>query len=228
MKATILLAEDEASIADMLRFNLEKDGFTVIAESNGEEALYTAQEYKPDLAILDWMMPGMTGVEVCRALRQDDNTKHIPVIMLTARGEEADKLKGLDSGADDYVVKPFSPKELIARIHAILRRSRPALESSSLAHNDLVINLDGHDVRYKDKKITVGHKEFQLLTNLAERPGQVFTREQLLDNVWGMESDVEIRTVDVHIARLRKAMDDAHGGLGKMITTVRSVGYKLD
>jgi two-component system phosphate regulon response regulator PhoB len=222
----ILVVEDEAALVTLLRYNLEREGFRVAEARDGEEALLLAREQKPDLVILDWMLPLLSGLEVCRQLRRGPETRNVPIIMLTARGEEGDKLRGLDSGADDYVTKPFSPSELIARIRAALRRSRPASNGESLQFEDLTMDLAAHRVRRRGRDIHLGPTEFRLLRYLLEHQGRVFSREQLLDMVWGQDVYVEPRTVDVHIRRLRKAINAPSET--DLIRTVRSAGYSLD
>jgi two-component system phosphate regulon response regulator PhoB len=222
----ILVVEDEAALVTLLRYNLEREGFRVAEARDGEEALLMAREQKPDLVILDWMLPLLSGLEVCRQLRRGPETRSVPIIMLTARGEEGDKLRGLDSGADDYVTKPFSPSELIARIRAGLRRSRPTANGESLQFEDLTMDLAAHRVRRRGRDIHLGPTEFRLLRYLMEHQGRVFSREQLLDMVWGQDVYVEPRTVDVHIRRLRKAINAPTET--DLIRTVRSAGYSLD
>jgi two-component system phosphate regulon response regulator PhoB len=223
---TILLVEDEAALIALLRYNLEREGFAVLEAPDGDEALLQAREQKPDLILLDWMLPLVSGIEVCRRLRRDPETRAIPIVMLTARGEEGDKLRGLDSGADDYVTKPFSPSELIARIRAVLRRSRPAPADEMLRHADISMDLAAHRVRRNARELHLGPTEFRLLRFFLEHPGRVFSREQLLDRVWGRDIYVEPRTVDVHIRRLRKAINGP--GERDLIRTVRAAGYALD
>jgi two-component system phosphate regulon response regulator PhoB len=223
---TILIVEDEAPLVTLLRYNLEREGFAVLDAQDGEEALAVAREQKPDLVLLDWMLPLMSGIEVCRQLRRNPETRAIPVVMLTARGEEGDKLRGLDSGADDYVTKPFSPSELIARIRAVLRRARPAPLDETLRYEDLAMDLAAHRVRRNGRELHLGPTEFRLLRFFLEHPGRVFSREQLLDGVWGRDVYVEPRTVDVHIRRLRKAINGPRDR--DLIRTVRSAGYALD
>jgi two-component system, OmpR family, phosphate regulon response regulator PhoB len=225
-KPLVLVVEDEAALVTLLRYNLEREGFEVIEARDGEEALLLAKERRPDLVLLDWMLPLVSGIEVCRQLRRLPETRAVPVMMLTARGEEADKVRGLDSGADDYVTKPFSPGELVARLRALLRRSRPALDGDNLQYEDLMMDLIAHRVRRNGRDIHLGPTEFRLLRHLLEHQGRVFTREQLLDVVWGPDVYVEPRTVDVHIRRLRKAIND--GAEFDLIRTVRSAGYSLD
>ncbi|HEY9538820.1 MAG TPA: phosphate regulon transcriptional regulator PhoB [Kiloniellaceae bacterium] len=226
MKPLVLIVEDQEALVTMLRYNLESSGFRVNAAGDGEEALVAAAEEVPDLILLDWMLPLMSGIEVCRQLRSKADTRRVPIIMLTARGEETDKLRGLDSGCDDYITKPFSPAELIARINAVLRRSKPELSSEMLTFADLAMDLAAHRVKRNGQDIHLGPTEFRLLRHLMQHPGRVFTREQLLDSVWGRDVYVEPRTVDVHIRRLRKALNQ--GGEDDLIRTVRSAGYSLD
>jgi two-component system, OmpR family, phosphate regulon response regulator PhoB len=222
----ILVVEDESALVTLLKYNLEKEGFTVAAARDGEEGVLMAREQKPDLVLLDWMLPLLSGIEVCRQLRRRPETRSIPIIMLTARGEEGDKLRGLDSGADDYVTKPFSPTELVARIRAVLRRTKPSVEHETLAYEDLSMDLASHRVRRNGADVHLGPTEFRLLRHLMENQGRVFSREQLLDVVWGQDVYVEPRTVDVHIRRLRKALNVE--GSSDLIRTVRSAGYALD
>ncbi len=222
----ILVVEDESALVTLLRYNLEREGFRVAEARDGEEALLMAREQKPDLVLLDWMLPLLSGLEVCRQMRRMAETRGVPIIMLTARGEEGDKLRGLDSGADDYVTKPFSPSELVARIRAALRRSRPTANGESLQFEDLTMDLAAHRVRRRGRDIHLGPTEFRLLRYLLEHQGRVFSREQLLDMVWGQDVYVEPRTVDVHIRRLRKAINASNET--DLIRTVRSAGYSLD
>ncbi|MCR9256569.1 MAG: phosphate regulon transcriptional regulator PhoB [Alphaproteobacteria bacterium] len=226
MKTQIMIVEDETAIVTLLRYNLEKEGFGLIETGDGEEALITASERKPDLIILDWMLPMLSGIEVCRRLRRQPATRNIPVIMLTARGEEADRIRGLNAGADDYVTKPFSPSELIARVKAVLRRVKPSADAETLTWGDIVMDLAAHKVRREDATVHLGPTEFRLLRHFMEHPGRVFSREQLLDAVWGADVYVEPRTVDVHIRRLRKALN--MNDVPDPIRTVRSAGYALD
>jgi two-component system, OmpR family, phosphate regulon response regulator PhoB len=222
----ILVVEDESALVTLLRYNLEREGFRVAEARDGEEALLAAREQKPDLVLLDWMLPLLSGLEVCRQMRRMAETRGVPIIMLTARGEEGDKLRGLDSGADDYVTKPFSPSELVARIRAALRRSRPTTNGESLQFEDLTMDLAAHRVRRRGRDIHLGPTEFRLLRYLLEHQGRVFSREQLLDMVWGQDVYVEPRTVDVHIRRLRMALNgERHADV---IRTVRAAGYALD
>lgn len=222
----VLIVEDEPGIVEMLRYNLEAGGLEVGVANDGDEALITIAERTPDLVLLDWMLPGTSGIEVCRQLRRKRETRNIPVIMLTARGEEADRVRGLESGADDYVTKPFSPSELVARVRAVLRRSRPAMDAESLAFADIMMDLTTHRVQRANRTLHLGPTEFRLLRHLMEHPGRVYSREQLLDAVWGHNVYVETRTVDVHIRRLRKALNE--NGEPDLIRTVRSAGYALD
>ena len=226
MSPLILVVEDESALVTLLRYNLEREGFRVAEARDGEEALLMAREQKPDLVLLDWMLPLLSGLEVCRQMRRMAETRGVPIIMLTARGEEGDKLRGLDSGADDYVTKPFSPSELVARIRAALRRSRPTTNGESLQFEDLTMDLAAHRVRRRGRDIHLGPTEFRLLRYLLEHQGRVFSREQLLDMVWGQDVYVEPRTVDVHIRRLRKAINASDET--DLIRTVRSAGYSLD
>lgn len=226
IKPKILIVEDEEAQAEVLRYNFEKEGWDVVLAFDGEEALLAAEEQQPDLVVLDWMLPGASGLRVCQALRGRPETKDLPIVMVTARGEEADRVRGLDSGADDYVVKPFSPSELVARVRAVLRRSRPSLAREQLSFGDIVMDLGTHRVMRDDKPIHLGPTEFRLLQLFMERPDRVFSRVQLLDRVWGQDIHVETRTVDVHIRRLRMALGE-HGG-DDVIRTVRGAGYALD
>ena len=226
MRPAVLIVEDETALLTLLRYNLEKEGFAVSAAHDGEEALLQLKEAKPDAVLLDWMLPRVSGIEVCRQIRRTPAWRDLPVIMLTARGEEGDRVRGLDSGADDYVVKPFSPNELIARLRAVIRRARPAANAETLRFSDLALDLSAHKVSRNGKLIHLGPTEFRLLRFLMERPGRVFSREQLLDAVWGRDAEVELRTVDVHIRRLRKALNG--GGRTDVIRTVRAAGYALD
>src|SRR5215469_5923820 len=225
-KPLVLIVEDEAPLVTMLRYNLEREGFQVCEAADGEEALVQIAERRPDLVLLDWMLPLVSGIEVCRRIRRASETRSMPVVILTARGEEADRVRGLDSGADDYVVKPFSPSELVARLRAVMRRAQPDTGRDLLQFADVELDTAAHRVVRGGKAIHLGPTEFRLLRYLISRPGRVFTREQLLDAVWGQDVYVEARTVDVHIRRLRKALN-ADGG-ADVIRTVRSAGYALD
>ena len=226
MKPHILVVEDEAALVTLLRYNFERAGFEVSAAADGDEALLALAERPPDLVVLDWMLPGLSGLEVCRRMRQAEATRTVPVIMLTARGEEADKIRGLEGGADDYVTKPFSPSELVARVRAVLRRARPSLSETTLEYEGVVMDLDSHRVSRDGRKVRLGPTEFRLLRHLLEHPRRVFDREQLLDAVWGRDIHVEPRTVDAHIRRLRRALNGA--GERDLIRTVRAAGYALD
>jgi two-component system phosphate regulon response regulator PhoB len=222
----VLVVEDEDALATLLQYNLDKEGYEVALAQDGEEALMMVDERLPDLVVLDWMLPKVSGIEVCRRLRSRAETRNIPIILLTARGEETDRIRGLDTGADDYVVKPFSMSELTARIRAVLRRIRPGLAEDRIRQGDITIDRVAHRVRRGVREVHLGPTEFRLLDYLMQHPGRVFSREQLLDAVWGSDVYVEARTVDVHIGRLRKALnqdieDDP-------IRTVRSAGYSLD
>ena len=225
-KGRILLVEDDRALVELLTYHLEREEFEVQATRDGEEALMLVRETPPDLVLLDWMVEGISGIEVCRRLRRIPATANVPIIMLTARGEEADRIRGLETGADDYVTKPFSPRELVARVGAVLRRVRPALAGEQLAYADLEMDIVGHRVRRGGETVPLGPTEFRLLRHFLEHPGRVFSRERLLDSVWGQDSDIELRTVDVHIRRLRKAINA--GGRSDIIRTVRSAGYALD
>jgi two-component system, OmpR family, phosphate regulon response regulator PhoB len=222
----VLVVEDEAALVTLLRYNLEREGFRVSEARDGEEAMLQIAEQMPDLVILDWMLPLMSGIEVCRQLRRLPETRRLPIVMLTARGEEGDKLRGLDAGADDYITKPFSPSELIARLRAVLRRAKPEREDETLKYQDLVMDLASHRVKRNGREVHLGPTEFRLLRHLLENQGRVFSREQLLDMVWGRDVYVEPRTVDVHIRRLRKSIN-AREELD-IVRTVRAAGYALD
>ena len=227
METSVLIVEDEVAIVTLLRYNLEREGFRVYSTGDGEEAVTMVKEYKPDVIVLDWMLPSLSGVEICKQLRWNPETKSIPIIMLSARGEEGDRIRGLDSGADDYLTKPFSPAELIARIRAIFRRFRPALSEKILAFAGIKMDVAGHKVTRNDQEVHLSPTEFSLLRYLLEHPGRVFSREQLLDSVWGHDIYVELRTVDVHVRRLRKGLD-YDGKQPDLIRTVRSAGYALE
>ena len=226
VKARILIVEDDPALVELLTFNFRREEFHVDSTADGEEALLLALETPPDVIILDWMIEGVSGIEVCRRLRRAPETAAVPIIMLTARGEEADRIRGLETGADDYVTKPFSPRELVARVAAVLRRSRPAIAGERLSYGDIEMDLVAHRVKRGGDAIALGPTEFRLLRHFLERPGRVFSRERLLDSVWGHDSEIELRTVDVHIRRLRKAINA--GGKADLIRTVRSAGYALD
>jgi two-component system phosphate regulon response regulator PhoB len=225
-KGKLLLVEDDKALAELLVWHFERQDFEVRRTADGEEALLLAEEAVPDIVILDWMIEGISGLEVCRRLRRRSATANVPIIMLTARGEEADRIRGLETGADDYVTKPFSPGELIARVGAVLRRVRPALAGESLSYGDLEMDVAAHRVRRGGRAVALGPTEFRLLRHFLEHPGRVFSRERLLDSVWAHDSDIELRTVDVHVRRLRGALNE--GGMPDLIRTVRSAGYALD
>ena len=225
-RGSVLLVEDDAALAELLRWHLEREDFAVEHTGSGDEALLLASENTPDLVLLDWMIDGTSGLEVCRRLRRMPATANVPIIMLTARGEEADRVRGLETGADDYVTKPFSPRELVARVGAVLRRVRPALAGERLGYADIEMDMVSHKVRRGGAAVPLGPTEFRLLRHFLEHPGRVFSRERLLDGVWGRDAEIEPRTVDVHIRRLRKAING--GGLPDVIRTVRSAGYALD
>ncbi|WP_019831952.1 phosphate regulon transcriptional regulator PhoB [Sphingomonas sp. PR090111-T3T-6A] len=227
MPGRVLLVEDDAALAELVSWHLEREGFDVERTPDGEEALLLATENTPDLVLLDWMVEGLSGIEVCRRLRRRAETANLPIIMLTARGEEEDRVRGLETGADDYITKPFSPRELLARVSAVLRRVRPALAGERLEYGGIEMDLVGHKVRRDGSHIALGPTEFRLLRHFLEHPGRVFSRERLLDSVWGREADIEPRTVDVHIRRLRKAINN-DGVMPDIIRTVRSAGYALD
>jgi two-component system phosphate regulon response regulator PhoB len=226
MKPRVLIVEDEAALVTMLRYNLEKEGFEVSEAGDGEEALAQISERKPDAILLDWMLPLVSGIEVCRQIRRAPATRSLPVIMLTARGEEGDRVRGLNSGADDYIVKPFSPVELVARLKAVMRRAQPESGSEQLRFADVAMDLAAHRVTRNGRAIHLGPTEYRLLKFLMQHPGRVFAREQLLDGVWGHDVYVEPRTVDVHIRRLRKALNGPDEA--DLVRTVRSAGYSLD
>ncbi len=222
----VLLIEDDPAIAELVRYNLESAGFAMALATDGEEGMLQASERGHALIIIDWMLPHLSGIEVCRRLRRRPETRNTPIIMLTARSEEADRIRGLETGADDYLTKPFSPRELIARIQAVLRRVRPALSGETLEYGDIRLDPVRHRVERGGRTLKMGPTEFRLLRHFMEHPGRVFSREQLLDAVWGHDADVEIRTVDVHIRRLRKALNAAVEP--DPIRTVRAAGYALE
>jgi two-component system phosphate regulon response regulator PhoB len=225
MAANLLIVEDDPALAELLVWHFEAEGYHVRQTADGEEALLLATEETPDAIILDWMIENISGIEVCRRLRRATETAHVPIIMLTARGEEEDRIRGLETGADDYVTKPFSPRELLARLAAILRRARPALAGKILKVEDLELDPVAHRVRRSGQEIALGPTEFRLLQHFMERPGRVLSRGQLVTGVWGHDSDIEERTVDVQVKRLRAALG-ATGGKD-LIRTVRSAGYSL-
>lgn len=222
----ILIVEDDPALVELLTYNLESEGFETEVANDGEAAVLALDERPPDMVILDWMLPGLSGIDVCRRIRKAPRSRALPVIMLTARGEERDKVQGLEVGADDYMVKPFSPGELIARVRALMRRSNPALAADELSYADVVMDLGAHKVTRGGEPVKLGPTEFRLLRALLEYPSQVFSRDRLLDKVWGRDIYVEQRTVDVHIRRLRKVLNA--GGKADVIRTVRGAGYALD
>lgn len=227
MSPKILIVEDEADLALMLRYNLEAEGFEVSAAASGDEAVEAMHEGVPDLILLDWMLPGLSGIELCRRWRSRDETSRIPIIMITARGEEEERVRGLETGADDYVVKPFSVPELVARVQALLRRSSPQLVTEVLKAGDLEIDRTSHRVRRGGRELHLGPTEYRLLEYLMRHPGRVYSREQLLDGVWGNDVYVDERTVDVHVGRLRKAINRRASDTDP-IRTVRGAGYAFD
>lgn len=222
---TVLVVEDELAQREVLAYNLEAEGFRVLKAGNGDEALLLVDEDVPDIIVLDWMMPNLSGIEVCRRLKTRPETRTIPIIMLSARSEEVDKVRGLETGADDYVVKPYSVIELMARVRTQLRRVRPSTVGLRLEFDDIVLDAETHKVSRSDKPLKLGPTEFRLLSTFMEKPGRVWSREQLLDRVWGRDIYVDTRTVDVHIGRLRKALPQ-HGGPDP-VRTVRGAGYAL-
>ena len=226
MNASVLIVEDEEALALLLRYNLEAEGYEVETVARGDEADVLLRERTPDLVILDWMLPGLSGIELCRRLRARPETKQLPIIMLTARGEESERVRGLATGADDYVVKPFSVPELSARVRALLRRAAPERLADVLSFGDLQVDREKKRVSRGGRAIELGPTEYRLLEFLMERPGRVFSREQLLDGVWGSEVYIDERTVDVHVGRLRKALNRDHSS--DPIRTVRGSGYALD
>jgi two-component system phosphate regulon response regulator PhoB len=220
----LLVVEDDRPIADLLKHHFTAAGFTVTTTSDGDEALILIEEVKPDLVLLDWMIEGTSGIEVCRRLRRSSRTANLPVIMLTARGEEGDRIRGLETGADDFVAKPFSPKELVARANALLRRSQPNLLAEKLVYAGIEMDMAAHRVRRDGKLISLGPTEYRLLQHFLRHPERVYSRQQLLDAVWGHNDDVEVRTVDVLIRRLRLALGEGPD----LLRTIRSEGYSLD
>jgi two-component system, OmpR family, phosphate regulon response regulator PhoB len=226
MKASVLVVEDDVALAELLEWNFRNEGYDVRSTGSGEEALLMVREQLPDVIILDWMIEHVSGIEVCRQLRKSPDSKSVPVIMVTARGEEEDRIRGLKTGADDYVTKPFSPRELIARVEALLRRSRPAMGGDAIQFADLELDPVTHRVSRGGDAVHLGPTEFRLLRHLIERPSRVHSREQLLDAIWGMDKSIDLRTVDVHILRLRRAINKT--GKSDLIRTVRSAGYALD
>ncbi|MEH6524496.1 MAG: phosphate regulon transcriptional regulator PhoB [Sneathiella sp.] len=226
MSGLVLIVEDEAPQAEMLSYNLNHEGFRTILVQNGNEALEAVAQHIPDVVIVDWMLPERSGIEICRGLRGSPETKNIPIIMLTARGEESDRILGFDAGADDYVVKPYSPREIVARVKALLRRSKPKTSEGHLTLDDIVLDIVSHKVSRAGQSIHLGPTEFKILRVLMEKPGRVYSRENLLDRAWGRDIYVESRTVDVHMRRLRKALNA--NGASDVIRTVRGAGYAID
>jgi len=222
----ILIVEDDPALSELLTYNLESAGYRTTLLDQGEDAVPEILDERPDLVILDWMLPNLSGIEICRQIRANAETRLLPVIMLTAKGEDPDRVRGLDTGADDYIVKPYSPAELIARIKALLRRSNPERAADMLTFEDIVMNLGEHWVSRAGKRIKLGPTEYRLLQVFLEKPGRVYSREQLLDKAWGRDIFVELRTVDVHIRRLRKALNA--DGAKDIIRTVRGSGYSID
>ncbi|MBK4214427.1 phosphate regulon transcriptional regulator PhoB [Paracoccus caeni] len=221
----VLVVEDEGAQREVLQYNLEAEGFDVVVADNGEDALLLVQEEQPDLMVLDWMLPKVSGIEVCRQVKADPGTRSIPIIMLSARSEEGDRVRGLETGADDYVVKPYSVVELMARLRTQLRRTRPATMGERLSYEDIILDAAEHRVFRAGKALHLGPTEFRLLSTLMEKPGRVWTREQLLDRVWGRDIYVDTRTIDVHVGRLRKAL--MQNGGENPVRTVRGTGYAL-
>ena len=226
MPANLFIVEDEMPIVTLLKYNLEKEGHKVNFANNGEEALLAIQQKNPDLILLDWMLPDISGIEICKTLRKNNLLKDIPIIMLTAKGEEEDKLKGFQTGADDYVTKPFSQKELLARVNALLKRSRPSVTADTIHFEDLKVDRVEKRVFRSEKEVMLGPTEFKIIDFLISNPKRVYSREQLLTNIWGENIYVAERTIDVHIRRLRKAINIE--GKKNLIRTVRSAGYSLD
>ena len=226
MGARILAVEDEEALSALLEYNLAQEGFSVQIVQDGDDAMVALDEDRPDLVLLDWMLPGLSGIEICRRIRARSELRDMPIIMLTARGEEADRIRGLNTGADDYLTKPFSLPELVARVRALLRRARPTISSEVATFGDLMLDRETRRVHRSSREVHLGPTEFRLLDCLLQRPGRVYSREQLLDLVWGRDVYVEARTVDVHIGRLRKALN--RRGERDPIRTVRAAGYALD
>ncbi|MBT8413387.1 MAG: phosphate regulon transcriptional regulator PhoB [Boseongicola sp.] len=222
---SVLVVEDEAAQLEVLTYNLEAEGFAVTKTDNGDDAITLVDEMQPDIILLDWMLPGVSGIEICRRLKANNQTRNVPVIMLSARSEEVDKVRGLETGADDYMVKPYSVVELMARVRTQLRRTRPATIGERLEYSDIVLDAETHRVTRAGGEIKLGPTEFRLLSTFMEKPGRVWSREQLLDRVWGRDIYVDTRTVDVHIGRLRKALC-TYGG-DDPLRTVRGAGYAL-
>ncbi|HEY6631769.1 MAG TPA: phosphate regulon transcriptional regulator PhoB [Rhizobiaceae bacterium] len=221
----IMVVEDEEPLGVLLRYNLEAEGYQVEVVTRGDEAEIRLQENAPDLLVLDWMVPAVSGIELCRRLRMRPETQRLPIIMLTARGEESDRVRGLSTGADDYLVKPFSTPEFMARVRALLRRAKPEVLSSVLKVGDIMLDRESHRVYRKNTEINLGPTEFRLLEFMMRHPGRVFSRSQLLDNVWGETIYIDERTVDVHVGRLRKAVNS--GRMPDVIRTIRGAGYAI-
>ena len=226
MQPSVLIVEDDTALSELLQWHFNSEGYDVRATADGEDALIMVREEMPDLIVLDWMIESLSGVEVCRQLRKAKESARVPIMMLTARGEEEDKIRGLKTGADDYLTKPFSPRELLARAEALLRRSRPALAGEMLAFADLELDPAAHRVKRSGEVLHLGPTEFRLLRHFMEKPRRVHSRQQLIDAVWGMDKEIDERTVDVHIRRLRQAID--RPGSPELIRTVRSAGYAMD
>ncbi|MBO6885633.1 MAG: phosphate regulon transcriptional regulator PhoB [Marivita sp.] len=225
VQPTVLVVEDEPAQREVLGYNLEAEGFRVAKAENGEEALILVDEEQPDIIVLDWMLPNVSGIEVCRQLKTRADTRNVPIIMLSARSEEVDRVRGLETGADDYVIKPYSVVELMARVRAQLRRTRPAAAGLRLEFEDIILDAETHRVTRDGSEVKLGPTEFRLLSTLMEKPGRVWSREQLLDRVWGRDIYVDTRTVDVHIGRLRKSLTTTGGA--DPLRTVRGAGYSL-
>ena len=226
MQPSVLIVEDDTALSELLQWHFNSEGYDVRATPDGEDALIMVREELPDLIVLDWMIESLSGVEVCRQLRKAKESARVPIMMLTARGEEEDKIRGLKTGADDYLTKPFSPRELLARAEALLRRSRPALAGEMLAFADLELDPAAHRVKRGGEVLHLGPTEFRLLRHFMEKPRRVHSRQQLIDAVWGMDKEIDERTVDVHIRRLRQAIERPGGT--ELIRTVRSAGYSMD
>ena len=226
MQPSVLIVEDDTALSELLQWHFNSEGYEVRTTADGEDALIMVREEMPDLIVLDWMIESLSGVEVCRQLRKAKESARVPIMMLTARGEEEDKIRGLKTGADDYLTKPFSPRDLLARAEALLRRSRPALAGEMLAFADLELDPAAHRVKRSGEVLHLGPTEFRLLRHFMEKPRRVHSRQQLIDAVWGMDKEIDERTVDVHIRRLRQAID--RPGSPELIRTVRSAGYAMD
>ncbi len=226
MSAKVLIVEDEDDLVELLDYNLTKEGYETCHVMDGDDAMIVVEDEQPDLVILDWMLPNVSGIEICRQIRARNETRTLPIIMLTARGDEDDRIRGLNRGADDYVSKPFSMSELMARVHALMRRTNPTAVDSNYVFKDITVDRDARRVKRGAREVRLGPTEFKLLEVLIRRPGRVFERADLLDRVWGQDSDVELRTVDVMVGRLRRALN--RRGERDPIRTVRSAGYSLD